>query len=200
MWESRRDFHTPSFPWPAFRAANAGNRYAATQCNVPHPPQDAYRYSSVVNECIGDNALIEKAVTSQSAAITFRSVGHSGVTEIFPSLMFNRDAMDYRSHILRNGPVSQSVCKEISSVRSCAVAKNCGIRSVMAREPGDWARNCIPSATISTQPDSSCNRYNTMHSLLGEGSPMHAGKLSWLADCLCGPMEVLAGMNLPATA
>ena len=29
------------------------------------------RYQSGVGECIGDNALIEKAVASQSAAISF---------------------------------------------------------------------------------------------------------------------------------
>ena len=36
------------------------NRYAATQCNVPHSPRDALRYSSLVNECIGDIALIDR--------------------------------------------------------------------------------------------------------------------------------------------
>jgi hypothetical protein len=36
------------------------NRYAATHCNVPHSPRDAHRYSSFVNECIGDFALTDK--------------------------------------------------------------------------------------------------------------------------------------------
>src|SRR5882757_6459851 len=32
------------------------NRYAATPCNVPHSPRDAHRYSSLMNEWIGDFA------------------------------------------------------------------------------------------------------------------------------------------------
>jgi hypothetical protein len=70
MWESQRDsqrgwegweagfmafhaFHTLSFPWPAFRAATLMNRYA-THRNASHSPRDGNRYSSLVNECIGD--------------------------------------------------------------------------------------------------------------------------------------------------
>src|ERR1700733_15138756 len=47
-------FHTLSFPWPAFRAANVSKPNAAIQCNVPHSTRDAHRYSSLVNKCIGD--------------------------------------------------------------------------------------------------------------------------------------------------
>jgi hypothetical protein len=45
-------FHTLSFPWPAFRVVNADKitRYAATQCNAPHSPSDAHRYSWLVIE------------------------------------------------------------------------------------------------------------------------------------------------------
>ena len=66
MWESRRDFqrvwegweagfmafhafHTLSFPWPAFRRKCWMNRYAATECNVPHFHEmliDTHRLSS----------------------------------------------------------------------------------------------------------------------------------------------------------
>jgi hypothetical protein len=57
-------FHTLSFPWPAFRAAGAG------ETDVP-PPSAIYHtrsemligISSLVIECIGDSPLIE--TTSQ---------------------------------------------------------------------------------------------------------------------------------------
>ena len=96
MWESRRDFqrvwegweagfmafhafHTLSFPWPAFRVANVDKitRYAATQCNAPHSPSDAHRYSSLVIECISDNnAPIDGRVTVLPTSATRRSISN----------------------------------------------------------------------------------------------------------------------------
>jgi hypothetical protein len=77
MWESQRDFqrvwegweagfmafhdfHTLSFPWPAFRAAHTGLADLPPSSNVPPSPRDADRYSSPVNGPIGDFARIQK--------------------------------------------------------------------------------------------------------------------------------------------
>lgn len=76
MWESRgiskecgkggnrftafHAFHTLFISIACFSRGKCGiNRYAATQCKVPHSPRDAHGYSSLVNECIGDYALFE---------------------------------------------------------------------------------------------------------------------------------------------
>jgi hypothetical protein len=75
MWESRRDFQREwkggkPASWlsmlstlchvhgPLFARQMLDNRYAATQFNLPHSPRDARRHSSLVNQIIGDLALI----------------------------------------------------------------------------------------------------------------------------------------------
>jgi hypothetical protein len=45
------------------------NRYAVIQCNVPQSPRDAHRYSSLVNERIGDLALVEPLQGCAAASI-----------------------------------------------------------------------------------------------------------------------------------
>jgi hypothetical protein len=49
------------------RGKRSINRYAATECIVPHPQQDAYRYSSIVSECIGDLAPIPESLSAKTA-------------------------------------------------------------------------------------------------------------------------------------
>jgi hypothetical protein len=76
MWESRRDFqrvwegweagimafhafHTLSFPWPAFRPAMLNKPICRHPAQCAAPATRRSSYWSFVNECIGDNALIE---------------------------------------------------------------------------------------------------------------------------------------------
>jgi len=74
MWESRRDFqrvwegweagflafhafHTLSFPWPAFRPGDAG--FTATSTSAMGRTRKEMFVVCIVDECFGDNALVE---------------------------------------------------------------------------------------------------------------------------------------------
>jgi hypothetical protein len=60
-------FHTLSFPWPAFRRRAA--EFTAKSTSAMGRPRKEVFVVMVVDECIGDLARIEKAVTSRLAAI-----------------------------------------------------------------------------------------------------------------------------------
>ena len=61
------------------------NRYAATHGNVSHWPRDAHRYSSLVNEWIGDYAEIDKMPVRLSP---------------FRPVVFGAGARDYLSSLI----------------------------------------------------------------------------------------------------
>ena len=42
------------------------NRHTAAQCDVPHPPRDAHRDSSLLNQCIGGFAKTEIQILMRS--------------------------------------------------------------------------------------------------------------------------------------
>ena len=88
MWESRRDFqrvwegweagfmafhafHTLSFPWPAFRPESWIYRYATpAQCAAPATKRLSL---SVVDECIGDYALLDTLWKIEGSYLSFTS-------------------------------------------------------------------------------------------------------------------------------
>jgi hypothetical protein len=51
-------FHTLSFPWPVFRPGDAG--FTASSTNAMAPTRKEVFVVIIVDECIGDDALVEE--------------------------------------------------------------------------------------------------------------------------------------------
>jgi hypothetical protein len=61
MWESRRDFHTLSFPWPAFCSCEA--RCPARSTSVMGRTRAELFVVIVVDDCFGEHASVETICT-----------------------------------------------------------------------------------------------------------------------------------------